>query len=128
MQVARWACVSMSRFPPLLDTRYSLIGGMLPRLTGRKGRPVSDARTMVEAIINRHRCGNAWHELPEVFGPRLSDSERRIASFGSTDTPESSEVTIFRLRSSSSALPRCAGTRSVALHFLLSAPPGPPDR
>ncbi|WP_068747215.1 transposase, partial [Tsukamurella pseudospumae] len=47
----------------------SLIEGMLPARTGRQGRPFSDARTMVEAIIYRYRCGIAWRDLPETFGP-----------------------------------------------------------
>jgi len=58
----------MSRFQMLSDAQWSLIGGMLPRPTGRKGRPFSDARTMVEAIIYRYRTGIAWRDLPEVFG------------------------------------------------------------
>lgn len=59
----------MSRFQVLSDARWSLIEGMLPRSTGRKGRPFSDARVMVEAIVYRCRCGIAWRDLPEVFGP-----------------------------------------------------------
>jgi putative transposase len=46
-----------------------LIEGLLPRPTGRKGRPFSDARTMVEAIVYRYRTGIAWRDLPTVFGP-----------------------------------------------------------
>jgi transposase len=46
-----------------------LIKGMLPRPTGRKARPFWDARTMVEAIVYQCRCGIAWRDLPEVFGP-----------------------------------------------------------
>lgn len=42
---------------------------MLPRPTGRQGRPFSDARTMLEGIIYRYRCGIAWRDLPESFGP-----------------------------------------------------------
>ncbi|WP_369822238.1 transposase [Saccharomonospora sp. CUA-673] len=42
---------------------------MLPRPTGRKGRPFSGARLMVEGILYRYRCGIAWRDLPEVFGP-----------------------------------------------------------
>ena len=30
-------------------------------------RPFSDARTIVEAVIYRLRCGIAWRDLPEVF-------------------------------------------------------------
>nr|WP_155049616.1 IS5 family transposase [Microbacterium sp. ZXX196] len=53
----------------LSDAQWSLIEEMLPRPTGRKGRPFSDARLMVEGIIYRYRCGIAWRDLPEVFGP-----------------------------------------------------------
>jgi transposase len=35
----------------------------------QEGRPFSDARTIAEAIIYRYRCGIAWRDLPEVFGP-----------------------------------------------------------
>lgn len=59
----------MSRFQMLSDAQWSLIEEMLPRPTGRKGRPFADARTMVEAIIYRYRCGIAWRDLPPVFGP-----------------------------------------------------------
>ncbi|MTE24942.1 IS5 family transposase [Microbacterium sp. ZXX196] len=59
----------MSRFQMLSDAQWSLIEEMLPRPTGRKGRPFSDARLMVEGIIYRYRCGIAWRDLPEVFGP-----------------------------------------------------------
>lgn len=59
----------VSRFQLLSDAQWSLIEGMLPRPTGRKGRPFSDARTMLEGIIYRYRCGIAWRDLPESFGP-----------------------------------------------------------
>ncbi len=59
----------MSRFQMLSDAQWSLIEEMLPRPTGRKGRPFSDARMMVEGIVYRYRCGIAWRDLPEVFGP-----------------------------------------------------------
>lgn len=59
----------VSRFQMLSDAQWSLIEEMLPRPTGRKGRPFSDARLMVEGIIYRYRCGIAWRDLPEAFGP-----------------------------------------------------------
>ncbi|TKW69940.1 MAG: IS5 family transposase [Cutibacterium acnes] len=59
----------MSRFQMLSDAQWELIAPMLPTRTGRAGRPFSDARTMVEAIIYRYRCGIAWRDLPEVYGP-----------------------------------------------------------
>src|SRR6185312_14121494 len=59
----------MSRFQVLSDAQWSLIEEMLPRPTGRKGRPFSDARLMVEGIVYRYRTGIAWRDLPEEFGP-----------------------------------------------------------
>lgn len=59
----------MSRFQMLSDAQWLLIESMLPAPTGRKGRPFTDARIMVEAIIYRYRCGIAWRDLPQVFGP-----------------------------------------------------------
>lgn len=59
----------MSRFQMLSDAQWELIAPMLPTRTGRAGRPFADARTMVEAIIYRYRCGIAWRDLPEVYGP-----------------------------------------------------------
>ncbi len=59
----------MSRFQVLSDAQWVLIEGLLPRPTGRKGRPFADARTMVEAIVYRYRTGIAWRDLPTVFGP-----------------------------------------------------------
>ena len=59
----------MSRFQMLSDAQWSLIEGMLPRPTGRKGGPFADARLMVEGIIYRYRTGIAWRDLPTVFGP-----------------------------------------------------------
>ena len=40
----------------LSDAQWELMAPMLPTRTGRAGRPFSDARTMVEAIIYRYRC------------------------------------------------------------------------
>ena len=59
----------MTRFQVLSDAQWSLLEEMLPRPTGRRGRPFADARLMVEGIIYRYRCGIAWRDLPEVFGP-----------------------------------------------------------
>ncbi|GAB6857703.1 hypothetical protein JCM13591A_23700 [Microbacterium xylanilyticum] len=78
----------MSRFQLLSDAQWSLIEGMLPRPTGRKGRPFSDARTMLEGIIYRYRCGIAWRDLPEVFGPwqTVWTWHHRLATEGVWDT------------------------------------------
>jgi len=59
----------MSRFQMLSDVQWSLIEELLPRPTGRRGRPFADARLMVEGIVYRYRTGIAWRDLPTVFGP-----------------------------------------------------------
>ncbi len=78
----------MSRFQMLSDAQWELIAPMLPTRTGRQGRPFSDARTMVEAIIKRYRCGIAWRDLPEVYGPwqTVWTWHRRMAAEGTWDT------------------------------------------
>lgn len=77
----------MSRFQLLSDAQWSLIEEMLPRPTGRRGRPLSDARTMLEGIIYRYRCGIAWRDLPESFGPwqTVWTWHRRMATDGTWD-------------------------------------------
>lgn len=77
----------MSRFQILSDAQWSLIEGMLPRPTGRKGRPFADARQMVEGIVYRYRTGIAWRDLPEVFGPwqTVWTWHHRMASDGTWD-------------------------------------------
>ena len=59
----------MWRFQMLSDVHWSLIEELLPRPTGRKGRPFADARLMVEGIVYRYRTGIAWPRLPAVFDP-----------------------------------------------------------
>ncbi|AYO49572.1 MULTISPECIES: IS5 family transposase [Micrococcus] len=78
----------MSRFQMLSDAQWELIAPMLPTRTGRAGRPFADARTMVEAIIYRYRCGIAWRDLPEVYGPwqTVWTWHRRLAEEGTWDT------------------------------------------
>lgn len=77
----------MSRFQLLSDAQWSLIEEALPRRTGRAGRPFADARTMVEAIIYRYRCGIAWRDLPGVFGPwqTVWTWHRRLTAEGTWD-------------------------------------------
>jgi putative transposase len=77
----------MSRFQMLSDVQWSLIEDVLPRPTGRRGRPFADARLMVEAIVYRYRTGIAWRDLPAVFGPwqTVWTWHRRMASDGTWD-------------------------------------------
>lgn len=78
----------MSRLQMLSDAQWELIAPMLPARTGRAGRPLADARAMVEAIIYRYRCGIAWRDLPEVYGPwqRSVDLASALGRRGTWDT------------------------------------------
>ncbi|WP_425503436.1 IS5 family transposase [Jiangella mangrovi] len=77
----------VSRFQLLSDAQWALIADLLPARTGRRGRPFSDARAMVEAIVYRYRCGIAWRDLPGVFGPwqTVWTWHRRLAGDGTWD-------------------------------------------
>lgn len=77
----------MSRFQLLSDDQWALIEDVLPVRTGRRGRPFSDARAMVEGIIYRYRCGIAWRDVPAVFGPwqTIWTWHRRMAGDGTWD-------------------------------------------
>lgn len=72
----------MSRFQLLSDALWTLIEDLLPVRTGKKGRSFRDARQMVEGIIYRYRCGIAWRDVPEVFGPwqTISTWYRRMSA------------------------------------------------
>jgi transposase len=77
----------MSRFQLLSDAQWDLIADLLPGRTGRKRRPFSDARSMVEGIVYRYRTGIAWRDLPRVFGPwqTVWAWHRRLAGDGTWD-------------------------------------------
>ena len=59
----------MSRTSVLTDGQWARIQPLLPSSAGRRGRPFRDDRRVVEGIIYRYRCGIAWRDLPESFGP-----------------------------------------------------------
>ncbi|MBB5790402.1 putative transposase [Jiangella mangrovi] len=75
----------VSRFQLLSDAQWALIADLLP--VRRRGRPFSDARMMVEAIVYRYRCGIAWRDLPVVFGSwqTVWTWHRRLAGNGTWD-------------------------------------------
>jgi putative transposase len=77
----------MSRFQLLSDEQWALIKDLLPVRTGKRGRPFSDARAMVEGIIYRYRCGLTWRDVPVVFGPwqTIWTWHRRLAREGVWD-------------------------------------------
>lgn len=79
--------MAVSRFQLLLDGQWPLIEDLLPIRTGKRGRPFSDARAMVEGIIYRYRCGIAWRDVPAVFGPwqTIWTWNRQMAGDGTWD-------------------------------------------
>jgi putative transposase len=78
----------VSRFQLLSDDQWALIEDLLPVRTGKQGRPFSEARSMVEGIIYRYRCGIAWRDVPAVFGAwqTIWTWHRRMAGDGTWDT------------------------------------------
>ena len=77
----------MSRFQSLSGAQWALIEDLLPVRTGKRGRPFRDARQMMEGIIYRYRCGIAWRDVPEVFGPwqTIWTWHRRMSKDGTWD-------------------------------------------
>jgi transposase len=58
----------VGRGPVLSDEVWARIEPLLPAQYG-KGRPFRDHRQVIEGIVFRYRCGIAWRDLPERFGP-----------------------------------------------------------
>lgn len=53
----------------LTDAQWARIEPLMPCSDGRRGPTFRDHRQVVEGIIYRFRCGIAWRDLPECFGP-----------------------------------------------------------
>lgn len=77
----------MSRTELLTDAQWELIAPLMPTSRGRRGRPFADHRTVMEGIIYRYRCGIAWRDLPERFGPwqTVWKRHRRFSGDGTWD-------------------------------------------
>lgn len=58
----------MTRRYALTDKQWSLIESLLPGRAGHVGRPASNNRLFVEAVLYRYRAGIPWRDLPERFG------------------------------------------------------------
>ena len=56
-------------FREIPETTWEIIASLLPSTAGKVGRPFSDNRTIMEAIVYRFRVGCPWRDLPERFGP-----------------------------------------------------------
>ncbi len=71
----------------LEDEQWTLIESRLPPQRPRTGRPMRDHRQVVEGVIYRYRCGQAWRDLPESFGPwqTVWKRHRRFSQDGTWD-------------------------------------------
>lgn len=56
-------------FRGISETTWEIIAPHLLSTVGRVGRPFSDNRTIMEAIVYRFRVGCPWRDLPERSGP-----------------------------------------------------------
>ena len=119
----------MSRRSELSDEQWARIAPLMPQVSGRS-RPFRDHRQVVEGIIFRYRCGVAWRDLPERFGPwqtvwkrhrRFSGDgtwDRILAvvlaeadAAGDIDWAVSVDSTINRAHQHATTLPRSTGGR-----------------
>lgn len=85
--LAGQAC-RVSRYQVFSDEQWQRIRPLLPSNEGKVGRPYSDHRTVVEAIVYRYRTGIPWRDLPrEVFGPwqTVWKRHRRFSRDGTWD-------------------------------------------
>lgn len=59
-----------SRFEAMTDEQWERVEPLLPTNCGRRGRPFSNSRMIVNGIIYRYRTGIPWRDLPrERYGP-----------------------------------------------------------
>ncbi|MFJ5979299.1 IS5 family transposase [Arthrobacter sp. KFRI-F3372] len=77
----------MSRFQIFTDEQWARVEPLLPSSDGQRGRPFRNNRQTVEGIAYRYRCGIAWRDLPEQFGPwqTVWKRHRRYAADGTWD-------------------------------------------
>jgi transposase len=53
----------------LSEPMWDRLAPLLPPERGKTGRPSTPHRTMIEAILWKHRTGAPWRDVPEEFGP-----------------------------------------------------------
>jgi transposase len=77
----------VSRKQLLTDEQWALVAPLLPPQRSGRGRPMRDHRQVVEGVIYRYRCGIAWRDLPEEFGPwqTVRKRHRRFSGDGTWD-------------------------------------------
>ncbi len=59
----------MTRAEQVSDEFWSIVEPLMPRATGRAGRPWAEHRMVLEGICWRYRTGSPWRDVPEDFGP-----------------------------------------------------------
>jgi transposase len=63
----------------LTDEEWDLIEPLLPpQRSGKRGRPYSDHRRVVNGILWIDRTGAPWRDLPERYGPFTTCHERLV--------------------------------------------------
>ena len=79
--------MGVSRFRVFTNDQWARIEPLLPSSDGQRGRPFRNHRQVVEGIAYRYRCGIAWRDLPEQFGPwqTVWKRHRRFAADGIWD-------------------------------------------
>jgi transposase len=63
----------MPGLPELTPERWAQLAPLIP---SQQGRPVGDARRMVEGILWVMQTGRSWRALPEQFGPWSTVADR----------------------------------------------------
>jgi hypothetical protein len=63
------AAIPVGGLPVLSDAHWQQLLPLLPPQKSQTGRPASDHRLMVEAMLWLARTGSCWRELPQRFGP-----------------------------------------------------------
>ena len=58
----------MAKRYAISDEQWLKIMDLLPGRAGHPGRPASDNRLFVDAVLYRYRAGIPWRDLPERFG------------------------------------------------------------
>ena len=72
----------------MTDEQWERVEPLLPTNCGRRGRPFSNSRMIVNGIIYRYRTGIPWRDLPrERYGPwqTVWKRHRRYAADGTWD-------------------------------------------
>ena len=78
---------AVSRKQLLTDEQWALVAPLLPPQRSGRGRPMRDHCQVVEGVIYGYRCGIAWRDLPEEFGPwqTVWKRHRRFSGDGTWD-------------------------------------------